>query len=59
MKESIVAIAIGIIGLATIAVIVGQGSNAANIFRTAFSGFGNVLGVAMGNSTQIDLSYTN
>ena len=59
MKESIVAIAIGIIGLATIALIVGQGSNAANIFRTAFSGFGNVLGVAMGNSTQIDLSYTN
>ena len=59
MKDLILPIALGILGIAPITVLLSQNATTTSVFRTAFSGFGNVLGVAMGNDTAIDLSYTN
>lgn len=59
--ESLVTIAGGIIGLATLAIIVSNKSNASGIIQNIASGFGNVLGVAVspvtGTTQQINTSY--
>ena len=43
LTESVVTIAVAIIGLATLAVIVGQRSQTANVIKSAGSAFNNAL----------------
>lgn len=49
MKD-ITAVAMAIIGVAIVAVLVSSNSNTVGVVRSASSGFGSVLGVAMGGA---------
>lgn len=61
LTEMLLTIAMGVIGLATLAIIISKNSNTAGVIQASASGFGNVLGVATapvtGNRYTIDLSY--
>lgn len=46
-NESLVTIAVGIIGLATIAVLVSRNANTSNVIKAATGGFSNALSVAV------------
>lgn len=51
IMKDITGIALAVIGLATLTVLVRPGSNTAQVIGAAASGFGNVLGTAMGGNS--------
>jgi hypothetical protein len=61
ISESIVTIALAIVGVAALAVLVSRNANTANVIQAGASGFGNSLAVAeapvTGANTPINLSY--
>jgi hypothetical protein len=61
LTEMLLTIAMGVIGVATLAIIISKNSNTAGVIQAAASGFGNTLGVAVspvtGSNVTLDLSY--
>ncbi len=50
ITRDITAVLMAIVGVAILAVIVSNRSNTSQVIQTASSGFGNILGVAMGGA---------